>query len=133
MSTVSTLVSAFEEEFSTDPKVIFSASVPASFVAPSVIVTPGDPFLVPKTFGETEERWTVLVVSSMADKAIGIATLRALSFRVARAARSVGAVWESADAPAIPDESNSNNIVLSANQIRFTYPDSEQLPEGDTP
>lgn len=129
MSHVDDLVAALQTEFAAVPKVILSAAPPARFSPPQVIVTPGDPHLEPGQFaGIIRERWSVLVVVSMADKASGLDEMRRNSLRVRRACGTVGATWEKASGPLVPEGESASQLVLSTNDLYFRYPANEQTP-----
>lgn len=129
MSRLSDLIDALETEFSGDPKVLFSPSVPARFSPPQIVVTPGDPFLEPGQLGDQiRERWSVLVVVSMADRAAGVQAMRQNSLRIRRAVSPLGAIWEQASGPQVPEGESAAQVVLSENMIRFKYPATEQTP-----
>lgn len=133
--TVSELVDALAAEFA-GSSVGFAATPPKTFDAPSVVVTPGEPFLEVHAGGarpETvriKERWEVLVVVSMKDTGAGIDQMRQNSLRVMRAVSRPGSVWTGASPPqkvtaAQPDR----EYAAATNQVHFVYEASTQLPE----
>lgn len=129
MSYIDDLVAAYRAEFESEPEVSFSPGIPAQFTPPQVVVTPGDPFLVPKDMNTTvQERWAVLVVVSMDNREAGISQLRTMSMRAFRATIAAGAVWEQATGPQVPESNPTGNLVIVTNEVRFQYPITDQLP-----
>lgn len=114
------LEQALRDEFKTE--VAFHSSIPSVLRAPSVVVTPGDPYLDPGTHGTVVERWDVLVVVSTIDSASGIKQMRDLSLRVRKAVTGVGALWRRASGPRLPSGTEQvKGLVLSVNQIEFRF------------
>ena len=116
-SMIERLVEALTHEFANE--VVFQPFMPATLTIPSVVVSPGDPFLIPATHGMVEERWDVLVAVAMKDGGSGILQMRDLSLRVLRATVSVGGIWREASGPRrLTDDRQS---VVSSNTISFRY------------
>lgn len=120
MTAISDLVEALKAEF--DNEVIFSPSVPSVITAPSVIVSPGDPYLIVGTQGTVEETWSILVAVSVKEPGPGIDLMRELSLRVRRTVVSQGAVWRQAAGPRRVSAENTQTVV-SVNTVAFKYPD----------
>lgn len=114
------LVTEFEEE---GAEVVFAPAIPNTFVAPSVVVAPGDPFLTPSTMapGAVVETWEVLVCVNFGDKAAALTQMRDLSLRVRKAVSGVGAVWRQASGPRRRDGETNKNLILSLNTVTFTH------------
>jgi hypothetical protein len=102
-----------------EESILLLENPPAVFSAPSVVVTPGDPFLEPETLGLIRENWDILVVVAMKDKGLGIEQLRDISLRVRRATIGAGAVWRRASGPRKPQGEDAKALVLSVNEIDF--------------
>lgn len=114
------LLAALKAEFAdNEPEILLLEHPPAVFSAPSVVVSPSEPFLEPDTHGMVRERWDVLVVVAMKEKGIGVDQMRDLSLRVFRAARSVGAVWRRASGPRRPQGDDARALVLVVNELDF--------------
>lgn len=124
MSTVTELTAALTAEFTGE--IIFAEAVPAVLSVPSVVVSPGDPYLEPSTHGTITERWNVLVVVSLKDKISGLNQMRELSLRVQRAVNSAGGTWRSASGPrTLGDEARLS--VISENVVTFSYAPATQI------
>lgn len=100
-------------------------TVPATLTPGTVVVAPGDPFLVPGNHGSITERWDVLVVTSSAGPDRGVNWLRETSLLVRKAASSVGAVWSQALGPSRATPNENDMTVLVVNQISFRYDPNE--------
>jgi hypothetical protein len=111
-----------------DGEISFLPSVPSTLTAPSVVVTPGDPFLAPITFGLVAETWEVLVVVSMKDKSSGIRQMRDLSLRVREAVSGVGGTWRGASSPRLPKSEPAKGLVLSLNTVAFNFDPNPPTP-----
>ena len=125
---IDALIEALRSEF--EGEVQYHASIPSTFSAPSVVVTPGDPFLEPRDAAGSlvRENWNVLVCVSLKEAGTGISQMRELSLRVRKASKSVGAVWLSASGPRrLQGEATASPTqVLSVNELHFRY-DSESI------
>lgn len=119
------LLAALRAEFS---DVTLYVAPPKSYTAPSVVVRPGNPFLVPSNHGLVDETWEVLVLVSAAAPDKGVASMRRLSLRIMRAAHSVGARWEGAPEAGRFEDESSAKVALS-NTIRFRYSPADFLLE----
>lgn len=119
MSNGAKLLEALEEVFDTESPVVFQSAPPATFSAPSVVVTPGDPFLVPDTHGLIRERWEVLVVVGIKERAIGIEQARAISVKVRNAISRAGGLWRLTTGPRVPEGDVSRSLVLFINELDF--------------
>lgn len=124
---VDQLVAALKEEFGEG--VQFHQARPASVSAPSVIVTPGDPFITNHSLGQVKENWEVLVVVSYKEPKSAITALRQLSLRVRRSVSSVGAMWQSASGPrTLAQDATAKQLILSVNEVTLAYPPGDQVP-----
>lgn len=125
----SKLLDALKAEFGRE--VTIYGSMPASISTPSIIVAPGEPFLVNSTFKNgIEEKWNVLVSTKMNTDDRGTDKLRELSLRVRRAVTSIGAIWDSGQQPAIPTNMAGQvetNVLLVSNVVRFKYDCTELI------
>jgi hypothetical protein len=114
------LEDALRAEFGPESGVLFQAVPPTVFTAPSVVVTPGDPFLSPATHGALVlEAWEVLVVVAVKEVSVGVEQMGDLSRRVRRAAGSVGALWEETSGPRVPAATDSRGFVFVINRVSF--------------
>jgi hypothetical protein len=127
---IDTLIEALRTEFGGE--VQYHASVPSTFTAPSVVVTPGDPFIEPRDAAGNlvRENWNVLVCVSLKESATGIEQMRELSLRVKKVSRAVGAVWLGASGPRrlASEATGSPTQVLSVNDIHFRYDSTSIVP-----
>ncbi len=98
----------------------FHEVVPNKITPPSVIVTPGDPFIEPVTQGLVEERWDILVAMNRTSPNRGVAGFQELSLKVRAAAHAVGAIWEGASGPRKVGDGDSS-YVLVVNRVRYKY------------
>ena len=125
-SNLDALVAALTAEFTLE--VVFSPTLPSSLTAPSVVVTPSDPYIEPRTGGANlvTENWDVLVAVNIAEVGPGIDMMRDLSLRVRRAAAGTGATWRSASGPRrLAGETTA--IVFSINEVSFYYNPQDHL------
>lgn len=118
------LLEALEAEFgsTSENPVLLQPNPPATFTAPSVVVTPGDPFLTPNTVGQlglVVERWEVLVVVSMTDKSVGINQIREISHRVRNSISRAGGRWLFASGPRRPQGQDGSSQILCINTVEF--------------
>jgi len=118
MSMIEKLVEALTAEFQGD--VVFTASVPPTITPPSVVVAPGEPFIVPSTHGTVQESWRVLVAVSIKEPKTGIDKMRELSLRVRKAVVSVGGLWVQAGGPYQAQQTNALTVI-SANEVHLKY------------
>ena len=100
--------------------VAFHESTPNKLYPPSVIVSPGDPFLEPATQGLIQEHWEILVCMNRTASDRGVSAYRNVSLAVAAAVQSVGAVWEETSGPRLV-ENEDTSYVLVINRVRFKY------------
>lgn len=103
-----------------DFEVSFHESAPNKLFPPSVIVTPGDPFLEPATQGLIQEHWEILVCMNRTANDRGVSAYRNVSLAVVGAVQSVGAVWEETSGPRLVDGEDTS-YVLVVNRVRFKY------------
>jgi hypothetical protein len=118
------ITEALKAEMADDPEVLLLENPPALFSPGSVVVTPGDPFLTPATTGSLGlvlERWEVLVVVAMLDRAIGIGQMRDYSLRVRSAVSRAGGRWLSASGPRRTQSDEAKALVLSSNIVEFKF------------
>lgn len=118
------LLEALRAELTEAPEVLLLENPPAVFSPGSVVVTPGDPFLEPATTGQMGlvlERWEILVVVAMIDKAAGIGQMRDHSLRIRSAVSRAGGRWLSASGPRRAQSEEAKAIVLSINTIEFKF------------
>lgn len=126
MSDITSVTEALRSEFSTE--IVFQEAPPSTFSAPSIVVTPGEPFITPDSHGVVEENWDVFVVVGMKDKASGFAQLRKLSLRVFAAVRSVGGYWREAGGPLV-FQADAKTLIISTNRVSVKYDPSDYLEE----
>lgn len=105
------------------PSVAFVPHVPNAYTVPSVIVAPGDPFLVTVAHGYIEERWDVLVVFSALAPDKGVGLFRDVSLKIRQAVARAGGRWERTTGPRLTDD---DNTLLVANEIAFKYDPSQE-------
>lgn len=111
---------ALSERF--EGEVSFADSVPSTLVAPSVVVSPGDPFLEPRSLGAVREKWDILVVVNFSDRKSALTQMRDISLRVREAVVYAGGVWEQASGPRRDTTNEANrNLVFSVNTIHFDH------------
>lgn len=125
---IGNLVEALQAEFG-DVTLYLNPS--AAVQGNSVVVRPGTPFIEPSTHGMVRETWDVLVVVNTAQPDKGVAALRKLSLRVARAAHSVGALWDGApEVGRFGDDANAKTAL--SNTVRFRYSPDSILTEDES-
>jgi hypothetical protein len=129
MTDVATLDAALVAEFGGE--IVYQSEVPSTFSAPSVVVSPGDPFITNDTFGMIRETWDVLVAVSMKDRGNAVRQLRDLSLRVRRVISSVGGIWDSATGPKRLGDEDAKGMVISVNRVEFSYDPSVYTTEPD--
>jgi hypothetical protein len=113
------LLEALRAEFGPEGGVLFQATPPTTFTVPSVVVTPGDPFLLPATHGAmVTESWEVLVVVGVKELSVGVSQMGELSRRVRRAAGSVGALWRETSGPRLPATEPRGHVFV-INRLEF--------------
>lgn len=129
---IDALVAALRAEFAGE--VTFQPNVPKQVQAPSIIVSPGEPFLEPREAASpiVWERWVVLVAVSIKNMAAGLAQMRVNSLRVRRAVNTSGGVWDSASGPRRLEGETAQNseTVVSLNLVHFRYDANGVLDES---
>lgn len=121
MTTAELLLAELRAEFTEADaeQVTFLDTPPSVFTAPSVVVTPGDPFIENDTLGLLRERWEILVIVAMLEKSSAIVQMGAISRRVRRAVSKAGATWREASGPRTPQSNEARALVLCINKVDF--------------
>ncbi len=129
-ATTSAFIDALRTQLGDDIATLHE-NIPNKITPPSVIVTPGDPFLTPATHGLIEERWDVLVAMNRTSPDRGVAGFRELSMAVMSAAHSIGAIWEETSGPRTVGDGDSS-YVLVVNKVRLKYAPADLADESSS-